>query len=628
MERNLMNLLKHYLLFLSTLLLITSCENNDKTTVINFAESDEVKFAIEELGSELPKDWSSYEFLTFDIFASSTQRFTLTLHDAEGPRRIVVLPFENTWVRASIPLIHFKERNVVGHDMAAIWKTPLPGMCINFTGTVGAINNVNSIGFKMEKPLNSPYIEIKDIQLTMNAQDSILSPLPVVNMFGQWIPDKSESSFRSLEELRNRWNEDDKNVISGDFGFSKFGGFLKKQVNGTGFFRTEKIDGKWWFVDPEGYLFYSLGSTGINPGISFSRTERREYAYEELPPVIKSIGGKLEDNSFYTWNLTRRYGENEWMEKWMEKTVGRMDAWGFNTIANWSDETLCKSQNKAYVKNLYGWGFNENTMGMPDLYDPDYIQIVDSSARAQCEPLKNDPYLIGYFVGNEPPWPGREDELVEVILKGEATPLQTALKNYLSKGDTPEARKAFVYETYDKFIKIINAAIKKHDPNHLNLGLRFGGDPPVELTKMSSNIGFDVFSLNVYDYFINDELLDKIDELTNLPIIIGEFHFGTPGKGLAPGLAQTINQKERGVAYSYYVENAAAHPSVIGTHWFQWLDQPSTGRFDGENYNIGFLDVTDLPYMELINEAIKTHERIFDIHSENIPPTNQKAKTE
>ncbi len=120
MERNLMNLLKHYLLFLSTLLLITSCENNDKTTVINFAESDEVKFAIEELGSELPKDWSSYEFLTFDIFASSTQRFTLTLHDAEGPRRIVVLPFENTWVRASIPLIHFKERNVVGHDMAAI----------------------------------------------------------------------------------------------------------------------------------------------------------------------------------------------------------------------------------------------------------------------------------------------------------------------------------------------------------------------------------------------------------------------------------------------------------------------------------------------------------------------------
>ena len=85
-----------------------------------------------------------------------------------------------------------------------------------------------------------------------------------------------------------------------------------------------------------------------------------------------------------------------------------------------------------------------------------------------------------------------------------------------------------------------------------------------------------------------------------MPIVVGEFHFGTPGRGLAPGLAQVSNQKERGVAYRYYVENAAAHPAVIGTHWFQWLDQPSTGRNDGENYNIGFVDVTDRPHTEFI----------------------------
>ena len=624
-----MKTFKYYFLLITVLIHVISCKTNDKSIVVNFDdETNGRKWTIEEINPELPKDWSTYEFLTFDIFASSTQRFSLTLHDSEGPRRIVVLPFQNAWVRASIPLIHFKERNVVGHDMAAIWKTALPGMCINFTGTVGSINNVDSISFGMDKPLNSPHIEIKNFQLTMNAQDSILSPIPVVNEFGQWIPDGSEGSYKSLDELRNRWNEDDEDIISGDFGFSKYGGFTEKKVKGTGFFRTEKVDGKWWFVDPEGYLFYSIGSTGINPGISFSRTKGREYAYTELPPAIESTGNRSEENSFYTWNLTRRYGENGWVDKWIEKTVSRMDQWGLNTIANWSDEILCRYQRKAYVKNLYGWGFNANTMGMPDPYDPKYIQLVDSSAKAQCEPLKNDPYLIGYFVGNEPPWPGRENELIEVILKGEATPLQAALKTYLSKGDTPESRKAFVYETYDKFIKIINTAIKKYDPNHLNLGLRFGGNPPVDLTKASANIGFDVFSLNIYDYFIDNELLNRIDDLTNLPIIIGEFHFGTPGKGLAPGLAQTINQKERGVAYSYYVENAAAHPSIVGTHWFQWLDQPSTGRFDGENYNIGFLDVTDLPYTELINEAIKTHEKIFDIHSGSLPPTSQQAKTQ
>ena len=159
-----------------------------------------------------------------------------------------------------------------------------------------------------------------------------------------------------------------------------------------------------------------------------------------------------------------------------------MDAWGFNTIANWSNETLCKSQRKAYVKNLRSWGFKAETMGMPDPYDSEYVSFVDSLAKIQCEPLKNDPYLIGYFVGNEPPWPGREIELTEVILNGNNTPLQTALKEHL-KEDTPERRKEFVYDTYTRFITIINSAIKKYDPNHLNLGLRFGGNPPDEIIK-------------------------------------------------------------------------------------------------------------------------------------------------
>ena len=96
----------------------------------------------------------------------------------------------------------------------------------------------------------------------------------------------------------------------------------------------------------------------------------------------------------------------------------------------------------------------------------------------------------------------------------------------------------------------------------------------------------------------------KFTTMTGLPVIIGEFHFGVPGRGLAPGLAQTSNMEERAVAYRYYVENAAAHPALIGAHWFQWIDQPSTGRFDGENYNIGLVDVTDRPYPDMI-KAIK-----------------------
>lgn len=73
---------------------------------------------------------------------------------------------------------------------------------------------------------------------------------------------------------------------------------------------------------------------------------------------------------------------------------------------------------------------------------------------------------------------------------------------------------------------------------------------------------------------------------------------------------------------------AAAHPAMIGTHWFQWIDQPSTGRNDGENYNIGYLDVCDRPYTELINATKETFKRLPDIHSGKEPPVSRKAITQ
>jgi len=65
----------------------------------------------------------------------------------------------------------------------------------------------------------------------------------------------------------------------------------------------------------------------------------------------------------------------------------------------------------------------------------------------------------------------------------------------------------------------------------------------------------------------------------------------------------------------------------IGTHWFEWIDEPVTGRFDGENYNVGFVDVPDRPYDKLVAAAKVTHARLFDINSGKIPPTTRMAKT-
>ena len=109
---------------------------------------------------------------------------------------------------------------------------------------------------------------------------------------------------------------------------------------------------------------------------------------------------------------------------------------------------------------------------------------------------------------------------------------------------------------------------------------------------------------------------------------LGEFHFGSPERGLAPSLVQTRNQEERGAAYRYYVEHAAANPSVIGAHWFQWADEPNTGRMDGENYNCGMIDVTDQPYAELVEAVKATHQRLLAVHSGKEPPVSRKAQVQ
>jgi hypothetical protein len=286
---------------------------------------------------------------------------------------------------------------------------------------------------------------------------------------------------------------------------------------------------------------------------------------------------------------------------------------------------LWDAHKKAYIVFLRGWGMETGYMGMPDVYSPEFPKIADRAAAEQCAPRRDDPYLVGYFIANEPPWPGRESQVVDTILERPPSAIQRELKAFLASGDTPERRKAFVYRAFDRYLEVVNAAVRKHDPNHLNLGLRFGGSvPPPEIVRASR--AFSVYSMNVYAYSINPQVLDKIYELTGRPILVGEFHIGTPGRGLAAGLVQAANQEERGVAYRYYVEQAASHPAFIGTSWFQWIDQPSTGRGDGENYNIGLVDVTDRPYREMVEAMQATHRRLYAVHAGKEPPFSRKAR--
>ncbi len=597
------------------LILLAGCSNQEKKIEIQFAEGDISTHAFALKHWDIPKDWSTYDYLVLEFKASSPQRFEVGLHTTNGYLYKRIHPFAGVQTRFVVPLGFYRQQPTSGHDMAATWNQPRTAGWMNVeNGGFGEVSIIDSIVFRMIKPIGSPTLEMYSLRLSVtDPGDSIISPQILVDQFGQWIPQQWEGKAKTIEDLQAAWEQETETLQPGNFNYGKYGGYLNTQVKGNGFFRVEKVDGRWWFVDPEGHLFLSTSANGINPGSSTVITGR-QHIYEQLPAeeFLRSNGPR-QSADFTGWNISRRYGDN-WRAKWEETTKKRLEAWGFTTAPT--------NFNKPYITYFRGAGISRETsiMGIPDVYSKAFAEAADQAAQSQCATLKSDPWLIGYFIGNEPPWPNRESLAVNKILEGPDTETRRTLEAFLKEGDTPERRVEFCKQTFRKFLDITLGAIRKYDPNHLILGIRFGGTPPDYLMEMASV--FDVYSLNTYAYKPNSDYLDKVARLSGNPILIGEYHFGTPGKGLASGLCQVEDQENRGVAYRYYTENAFAHSNVIGAHWFQWNDQPSTGRNDGENYNIGIIDVADRPYKPLTDAIVKTHSNLYQVHAGLMAPSD------
>jgi hypothetical protein len=616
---------------LSALLAAAGSVRGETRRAVFQGAGTEITWTLKDLDAALPADWSPFQFLVLELRLSSPQRFDLRIHDSGGVRSVRLAPVPGAWIRSAVPLGFLTQPPHSGNDLASVHNKARPMMFINLSGTPGELKSVSQIGVVMANPIGAPWLEIRAVKLTnQDPGDALLDAKPLVDQFGQWMGDDWPGKATSLEQLQAAWAAEEKALGKGDFAYCRYGGYQASKAKATGFFRVEKIDGKWWFVDPDGHLFLSLGADSMGAAAATS-TQGREQLFAALPPADGSAGsggGRGAGRggaSFYTWNMVRRFGA-DWGAQWVDLTARRMFAWGFNTVGNWSDQRLGAAHRVPYVVTLRGWGIETGPMGVPDVYAPEYAANIDGAAAQQCDARKDDPYVLGYFLGNEPPWPGREAVAVDAILAGPESALKKAAQAFLQEGDTPDRRKAFLYQSYQKFVEGATAAIRKHDPNHLSLGLRFGSSAPPEIVRLSKV--FDVYSLNNYAYQVNQTEIDKVRGLIDKPILIGEFHFGTPGRGMTPGLKQTSSQEERGVAYRYYIENAFADPSIVGAHWFEWIDEPSTGRFDGENYNIGLVDVTDRPYTELLDAAKLTHKRLMVVHAGKEAPVTRQAKVQ
>ncbi|MBQ8502156.1 MAG: hypothetical protein IJ494_07695 [Bacteroides sp.] len=634
------NILRNFGIIVAAGTLFAQCSPMQQTCKVTFDSSKEVsgqKFALNDITPGLPANWDEYNFVVVEYKSTTAQRFQLGFTTDDGYNELRIMCYvPNAWNKLAIPLKYFTELPDPAVDLAATNNHARYTGWVNLGGRRGPLHGVDSIGLRMRKPIGNPTIEIRSISLAVeDPGDVYMGDIPAVDEFGQSNLVDWPGKIHSLEQLQQEWQaEEDEVVTTEAYNYSKFGGYKQKQVKATGFFRTEKIGDRWWFVDPEGYLFLSVGVDCVSAGGggNVRDFEKRQGMYKEVPPaeLMEKFGNRFGRRqnaiaSFGLWNQYRRYGD-AYPEKSKEMIFKRMDKWGLNTIANWSDTNVMLMNRKAFLIPLRGVGMDPNLMGLCDVYRPDFKSSVTKSISEFVARFKDNPWLVGYFIGNEPAWLDEEVRLCSIILEGEDRPIKEALKKYLAaKGDTEENRKAFILESFHTFLITTNQILKKYDPNHLNLGIRFGNIMQLdERILKSCGEAFDVLSFNCYDLYPSEKMMSRALEISGLPMIIGEYHFGTVDRGMAQSLWQVDTQEQRGVAYRYYTEKAYSHPGLIGTGYFQWCDQDLTGRFDGENYNCGLVDVTDRPYKEQVEAMMETATRLYDIHSGSLQPIDRK----
>jgi hypothetical protein len=170
---------------------------------------------------------------------------------------------------------------------------------------------------------------------------------------------------------------------------------------------------------------------------------------------------------------------------------------------------------------------------------------------------------------------------------------------------------AFTRRFAEAYFRIVAEALRRHDPDHLFLGSRFAWQTAEAVEACAR--WCDVVSFNRYRRSIAEDDEWARFHALGKPALIGEFHFGSVDRGLFwEGLVGVGREEERGPAYAHYLRSVANNPDFVGAHWFQYVDEPLTGRtLDGENGHVGFVTVADLPYKGLVAAAREANQAVL-----------------
>ena len=624
-------------------------------------------------------DWA----LTVDVTVQSSDGRTLTsrIDLPAGPAQTVMIP-----LKASSPL---------SQGMRA--GPPMPwtfeGQRLLLASSAGDTNleQVTSISLSIPNPKVAQSLLIEKVGLQDDDLAFKAAYSELVDLYGQSTRARWPEKIGSDEQLKAAGAREQGQLKAwlaerGKSGLDSYGGLLAGPAfEAKGFFRTEKRDGRWYLVTPDGHPFYSLGVNAVAADGGRTYVAGREGMFKALPGEGDALSafygeGNNDDGNassqgrnfkqgrwfdFYAANLQRTYGlpcvsGNSCpplafdAQRWQGHTLDRLQAWGFNTLGNWSDAAFAQSKRMPYTLPLAIVGdYASISTGMdwwgrmPDPFDPRFAMATERAVAIAARDHRDDPWLIGYFADNELAWaaPGDDPKARYGLAYGTLrlttdVPAKRAFLKQLrdkyrnqaglSKAwgieltawelmedpgfeaplpnpEHPEIERDYQYfqqvfaETY---FKTISDALKWHAPNHMLLGGRYAVSTPEAVGACAKFC--DVLSFNFYTLKPEDGYdFARLAELDK-PVLVSEFQFGSRDRGpFWPGPLEVAREEDRGPAYANFLKAALAQPMIVGAHWFQYLDQPASGRLlDGENGHLGLVAITDVAYPGFV-EAVR-----------------------
>ncbi len=425
----------------------------------------------------------------------------------------------------------------------------------------------------------------------------------------------------------------------------------------TGFFHTKKVDGRWWIVEPNGHAFYSIGTDHIY--FDGHRCESLGYAP-------------------YGRNARAKYATEE---QWNETQHERLTTWGFNTVP-YASEGL-RHRGLAHVETLsLGTTFSDTDSlspkttwtGFPNVFSPEWPKHCDRVARERCAKVKDDPWVLGYFLDNELEWFSTDEPVGLFGATWRRAASDSAKQAWVSflrteLGDVKEFEQhwgvhvgsfeelaahqqpvppktdkgkaialKFLREIADRYFRTCVEAIHRHDPNHMILGCRFASRAPAIWDiagKYCDIVTFNYYKWIDVDRGVPEELVREMTswyEQAQKPMILTEWSFPALDAGLPciwGGGMRVDTQAQRVKCFNHFQSVLFALPFMVGSSWFMYIDEPAQGisKTFPEDCNYGFLDVNDKPYPELTAAATQLNSQVYALHAKGeLPPLARKGE--